>query len=230
MKHPISPDTSGLYEKIWNFVREQLSVRYPFFRRLLWNFSFQESSETSSAGTDGRVIYFCPNFLIKTFQDDPDTLEKLFLHMLYHCLFLHLILEIPSDVQRWNRACDLAVYRLIRHEKKEYRPAILYSQNPELPETCAMDDHQFWKQADRKKLLEQMKNLWNNSYGTGGFGLYGSDGRGTSPGSLQEEISLREKHRYDFHRFLRHFAVHREELHTDTDRSEEHTSELQSRE
>lgn len=38
MKHPISPDTSGLYEKIWNFVREQLSVRYPFFRRLLWNF------------------------------------------------------------------------------------------------------------------------------------------------------------------------------------------------
>ena len=41
MKHHISPDTSGLYEKIWNFVREQLSVRYPFFRRLLWNFSFQ---------------------------------------------------------------------------------------------------------------------------------------------------------------------------------------------
>ena len=100
------------------FVREQLSVRYPFFRRLLWNFSFQESAETSSAGTDGSVIYFCPDFLIKTFQDDPDTLEKLFLHMLYHCLFLHLILEIPSDVQRWNRACDLAVYRLICHEKK----------------------------------------------------------------------------------------------------------------
>ena len=177
MKHPISPDTSGLYEKIWNFVREQLSVRYPFFRRLLWNFSFQESSETSSAGTDGSVIYFCPDFLIKTFQDDPDTLEKLFLHMLYHCLFLHLILEIPSEAQRWDQACDLAVYRLIHHEKKEYRPAILYSQNPELPETCAMDDHQFWKQADRKKLLEQMKNLWNNSYGTGGFSLYGSNGR-----------------------------------------------------
>ena len=65
MKHPISPDTSGLYEKIWNFVREQLSVRYPFFRHLLWNFSFQESSETSSAGTDGSVIYFCPDFLDK---------------------------------------------------------------------------------------------------------------------------------------------------------------------
>ena len=81
-------------------------------------FFLQESSETSSAGTDGNVIYFCPDFLIKTFQDDPDTLEKLFLHMLYHCLFLHLILEIPSDAQRWDQACDLAVYRLIHHEKK----------------------------------------------------------------------------------------------------------------
>ncbi len=107
--------------------------------------------------------------------------------MLYHCLFLHLILEIPSDVQRWNRACDLAVYRLICHEKKEYRPAILYSQSPELPEACAMDDHQFWKKADRKKLLEQMKNLWNNSYGTGGFGLYGSDGRGASRGVCRKK-------------------------------------------
>ena len=114
----------------------------PFFVVFLWNFSFQESSETSSAGTDGSVIYFCPDFLIKTFQDDPDTLENFFLHMLYHCLFLHLILEIPSEARRWDQACDLAVYRLIHHEKKEYRPAILYSQNPELPETCAMDDHQ----------------------------------------------------------------------------------------
>ena len=41
MKHPISPDTSGLYEKIWNFVREQLSVRYPFFRRLHYPFQFR---------------------------------------------------------------------------------------------------------------------------------------------------------------------------------------------
>ncbi len=63
-----------------------------------------------------------------------------------------------------------------------------------------------------------MKNLWNNSYGTGGFGLYGSDGRGASPGSLQEEISLRENTAMIFIVFISDIlAVHREELHTDTE-------------
>ena len=36
----------------------------------------------------------------------------------------------------------------------------LYSQNPELAaKPVHMDDHQFWKQADRKKLLEQMHKI-----------------------------------------------------------------------
>lgn len=246
MNQPFSPDTSGLYQKIWNLTRDQLSVKYPFFHRLLQDFSFQASDETATAGTDGRTIYFCPDFLIKLFQNNPNALENLLLHMLYHCLFLHLILEAPSDtrsgLQLWNQACDFSVQRLIHKEKKEYRPTaicqeLLHSQQKrsiqtdsthtktQLPKFSSSesigrdftDDHQFWKRADRQALLEEMKNIWNNSQGSGGLGLYGFDGRGTAPGNLMEEILLREKHRYDFRRFLRRFAIHREELHTDTE-------------
>ena len=241
MAQTFSPDTSALYQKIWNLTRDQLSIKYPFFRSFLWNFSFQESHETGTVGTDGSTIYFCPSFVIKLFQNEPDALEELLLHILYHCLFLHLVLEMPSDVQSdtqlWKQACDLAVYRLIHKEQKEYRPAVICQEllrmrqgstvQAELPhielslsesiDQNITDDHQFWKKADRQALLEQMQNLWNNSQGSGGLGLYGSDGRGSAPGNMQEEILLREKHRYDFHRFLKRFAVHREELHTDTE-------------
>lgn len=246
MRQTFSPDPAVLYQRIWDLTRDQLSIKYPFFRRLLWNFSFQESDETDTAGTDGSTVYFCPAFVIKLFQNHPDTLEDLLLHMLYHCLFLHLILEVPSeaqaDTQLWKQACDLAVYRLIHKEQKEYRPAaicqeLLHAQKksslqtdsprmdtqlpkPSSSESIARDftdDHQFWKNADKQALLDQMKDIWNNSQGAGGFGLYGSDGRGSSPGNMQEEILLREKHRYDFRRFLRRFAIHREELHTDTE-------------
>lgn len=55
-------DDFSLYQKIWDFTREQLSVKYPFFRKLLWNFSFKESEDTETAGTDGRNIYFNPDF------------------------------------------------------------------------------------------------------------------------------------------------------------------------
>ena len=241
MNQTFAPESAVLYQKIWNLTRDQLSIKYPFFRGLLYNFSFQESDETTTVGTDGSTIYFCPDFLIKCFQTKPDALEDLFLHMLYHCLFLHLILEEPSDTpsgtKLWKQACDLSVQRLISNEKKEYRPAVIYQEllraqqeisvqtgqshiESPLPESITesfTDDHQFWKRADKQALLEEMKKLWNNNQGTGGLGLYGSDGIGSAPGNLTEEIMLREKHRYDFHRFLKRFAVHREELHTDTE-------------
>lgn len=233
MSQTLSPVSSGLYQKIWNLTREQLSVKYPFFHKLLWDFSFEESSETASAGTDGSVIYFNPAFLTDFFRNDPQKLENLLLHILYHCLFLHLVLDVPSDHQLWDQACDLAVYRLLHASEHpdagEYQPTIIYHRLLEMKEhNCSqdtdtapspepMDDHQFWKRADRQALLEQMQNFWNNSHGAGGLGLYGSDGRGSAPGNMQEEILLREKHRYDFRRFLKRFAIHREELHTDTE-------------
>ena len=82
-------DKHSLYQKIWELTREQLSVKYPFFRKLLWDFSFQESEDTRTAGTDGIIIYFNPDFVIRSFQNSATELEELFLHMLYHCLFLH---------------------------------------------------------------------------------------------------------------------------------------------
>lgn len=235
MNKTISPSLSLLCQKIWNHVREQFCVKYPFFHRILWNFSFQASSETASAGTDGTVIYYNPDFLIRVFQKEPETLENLLLHMLYHCMFLHLFLETPSDTALWNLSCDLSVHRLIHHERAEYRPDQIYrtflesrekssaSTIPASSEASApfpaafMDDHKFWKYANRQTLLEQIKTLWDIGIGTGGLGLYGSDGRGSTPGNMQEEIMLREKHRYDFRRYLKRFAIHREELHTDTE-------------
>ena len=85
MNRTVSAESCPLCLKIWNLAREQLSVKYPFFRKLIWDFSFQESSDTYTAGTDGHIIYFAPEFLIRTFQNDPDALESLLLHILYHC-------------------------------------------------------------------------------------------------------------------------------------------------
>ena len=89
MNRTVSAESCPLCLKIWNLTREQLSVKYPFFRKFIWDFSFQESSDTHTAGTDGHIIYFAPKFLIRTFRNDPDALETLLLHLLYHCLFLH---------------------------------------------------------------------------------------------------------------------------------------------
>ena len=219
MNRTVSAESCPLCLKIWNLTREQLSVKYPFFRKLIWDFSFQESSDTYTAGTDGHIIYFAPEFLIRTFQTDPDALESLLLHILYHCLFLHLVMETPSDHILWNQACDISVDRLITGGSDTISPSVIYQNlmtDASPKEHPTVDDHRFWRLTDRQKLLEQIKKIWNSGSGAAGLGLYGNSGRGTAPGNLSEKLALHHKHRYDFRRFLRHFAIQREELHTDT--------------
>ena len=208
-------DDFSLYQKIWDFTREQLSVKYPFFRKLLWNFSFEESEDTKSAGTDGKIIYFNPDFLLKSFQESSTKLEELFLHMLYHCLFLHLIMDVPPDCRLWDLACDAAVQRILQNEKKERDPMKIYQEfqnsalSPDSPELSAKDeainspdDHTFWKYTDRQKFLETIQQTLGGMSAAAGMGLYGNSGRGSAPGNQVEELSVEEKGKYDFHYFL----------------------------
>ena len=173
-------DKHSLYQNIWELTREQLSVKYPFFRKLLWDFSFQESEDTQTAGTDGSIIYFNPDVVIRSFQNSAIELEELFLHMLYHCLFLHPVMDVPADPVLWNLACDTAVQRILHNEKKEWDPMKIY------------------QEFSASEISEQ------------------TDPTASAPGNRTEELSVEEKGKYDFHRFLRRFAVHREEIHTDT--------------
>lgn len=218
--------TPSLYQKIWNLTREQLSAKYPFFRKLLWNFSFQESKDTRTAGTDGKTIYFNPDYLTKSFQESSTKLEELFLHILYHCLFLHPVMDVPENPELWNLSCDTAVRRILQNENAERDPMKIYQDfqadgGDSSPQTIfrsidSPDDHTFWKYTDRKQFLETIRKALGGMSGASGMGLYGNSGRGTAPGNQTEELSIEEKGKYDFHRFLRHFAVHREEIHTDT--------------
>ena len=123
MNHTVSAESCPLCLKIWNLTREQLSVKYPFFRKLIWDFSFQESSDTHTAGTDGHIIYFAPKFLIRTFQKRSGRTGNIAsCIMLYHCLFLHLVMESAPDQPSVDRACDLSVERLITGSRDVYVP------------------------------------------------------------------------------------------------------------
>ena len=46
--------------------------------------------------------------------------------MLYHCLFLHLIMDVPPDRRLWDLACDAAVQRILQNEKRERDPMKIY--------------------------------------------------------------------------------------------------------
>lgn len=194
--HLTRPD---LCLQIWNLTREQLSVKYPFLRSFLWYFTFRTSTETTTAGTDGSVIYFSHDFLLHTFRETPHQLEHFLLHTVGHCLLLHTIQEQTEDSATRKKNSDSAVEAFF----KEPYPAPFW------------DDHHFWNTAVNQDFLSRIALTLSSLTGVSGTGSYGNGSKGNSSGELSEELTIRNTGTYDFTHFLRQFARQGEEIKTD---------------
>ena len=194
--HLTRPD---LCLQIWNLTREQLSVKYPFLRSFLWYFTFRTSTETTTAGTDGSVIYFSHDFLLHTFRDTPHQLEHFLLHTVGHCLLLHTIQEQTEDSATRKKNSDSAVEAFF----KEPYPAPFW------------DDHHFWNTAVNQDFLSRIALTLSSLTGVSGTGSYGNGSKGNSSGELSEELTIRNTGTYDFTHFLKQFARQGEEIKTD---------------
>lgn len=194
--HLTRPD---LCLQIWNLTREQLSVKYPFLRNFLWYFTFRTSTETTTAGTDGSVIYFSHNFLLHTFRETPHQLEHFLLHTVGHCLLLHTIQEQTEDSATRKKNSDSAVEAFF----KEPYPAPFW------------DDHHFWNTAVNQDFLSRIALTLSSLTGVSGTGSYGNGSKGNSSGELSEELTIRNTGTYDFTHFLKQFARQGEEIKTD---------------
>ncbi len=194
--HLTRPD---LCLQIWNLTREQLSVKYPFLRSFLWYFTFRTSTETTTAGTDGSVIYFSHNFLLHTFRETPHQLEHFLLHTVGHCLLLHTIQEQTEDSATRKKNSDSAVEAFF----KEPYPAPFW------------DDHHFWNTAVNQDFLSRIALTLSSLTGVSETGSYGNGSKGNSSGELSEELTIRNTGTYDFTHFLKQFARQGEEIKTD---------------
>lgn len=194
--HLTRPD---LCLQIWNLTREQLSVKYPFLRSFLWYFTFRTSTETTTAGTNGSVIYFSHDFLLHTFRETPHQLEHFLLHTVGHCLLLHTIQEQTEDSATRKKNSDSAVEAFF----KEPYPAPFW------------DDHHFWNTAVNQDFLSRIALTLSSLTGVSGTGSYGNGSKGNSSGELSEELAIRNTGTYDFTHFLKQFARQGEEIKTD---------------
>lgn len=91
----------------------EICVRFPFLCAAVSALSVENTKNLKTIGTDGSVIKVNPLFLIKTYESQPQKLKKGYLHMLFHCLYLHPFFSPKEDEKCWNLACDLAVELLI---------------------------------------------------------------------------------------------------------------------
>lgn len=127
MKSRIELEAFG--KRILNETRTELYLAMHFMARALDSLDYTMDLNTRRCGTDARSIHFNPQFLFALFVESPQKLDRLYLHMLLHCLFRHMFTGDGRDPALWNLVCDIQTesvldsmdYEIIRRPPGAFR-------------------------------------------------------------------------------------------------------------
>lgn len=206
-------------------------------------------------GTDGICLYYTKAELVGFFIRGIEYLARVFLHTVFHCLYLHVI--PPEEKDYWDLACDLAAewaldesgwfplenmrkkqrnswYQMIwQEEKKRDTGACLRWLEKlakegktedllKIQQEFTVDCHAYWYEQknkpgriaadNRENMVETWENLRQNiSMQMQGRGLHA----GRQGGAGTDVYQPVHKRTYDYRKFLKQFAVCREEMQLD---------------
>ena len=117
---------------------------------------------------DGQAMYFPVRETLECYSREPAALRRGYLHMLLHCLYLHIFMEpeeslsseenLPEsgeEPETWNRKCDFFVENLI-NEACEKRVCSSLMKATDKKNTDK-------KNADRKNADMESSKAWNRS-------------------------------------------------------------------
>lgn len=190
------------------------------------------AAEQRGFRVDGDVVWYHPDDLIGLYARSPEALRRGYLHMLLHCLFLHLYSGHDHD-RLWNLACDVAVENLMEKQemprlsdgkKRDFIHNLdenlqsaeqIYEylkENGSPPEgDFAFDDHSWTSvgQGSREKWERQLLSAFGQKTGQGR--------RGWTPGGGEEVPAGEEGGEFDYRRCLSRFTFLREEVQLDLD-------------
>ncbi len=98
---------------ILNASRNELYLSLRFLDIALSGLQYQMNLSSLYVGTDGEKVLFNPRYLVERYQSDPVLVNRLYLHMLLHCIFRHPFHTGERDPALWGVACDVAVESII---------------------------------------------------------------------------------------------------------------------
>lgn len=128
-------------------IKRRLLVKYPFFGSVVANSNFIAEPAVGTAGTDGKNIYYNPNF-IDALTDDQQTF--IFAHEICHIAFDHVFRSEGIDKKLWNIASDAVINAFLKQDGLPIEGFV------DIPEAINFDVEGMYK-----KLLEEKKQQQN---------------------------------------------------------------------
>lgn len=100
-----------LSEKIILLVQNTLLLNLRFMDTAIFRLSPQIAQTTLA--TDGRYIYYGPEYILKRYKAKKNLVIRDVLHVILHCVFRHSFVSNSIDRTIWDLAADIAVEEII---------------------------------------------------------------------------------------------------------------------
>ena len=114
--------------------RSELYMNLPFLDGALASLPVRDGFDTSSLATDAKSLFFSGAWLAQHFERSRTSVNRAYLHTVFHCLLRHPAKMRGRDRDLWSLACDIAVeslldsldYRCLAPDKTSVRRRSLY--------------------------------------------------------------------------------------------------------
>lgn len=100
-------------EDILKNTRTELYLNMRFLDNALSSLAWTGATDIRLSATDGKRLFYQPQELMHLFKKSREAVNRMYLHILLHCIFMHIFPEEGIDAEYWNLACDVTVESII---------------------------------------------------------------------------------------------------------------------
>ena len=113
MAYEIEAGFENICRKILESSRNALYINMRYLDVALSSLAWEITTDIPRIGTDGLKIAYEPHYLADLYRENPMLVNRVYLHMVFHCIFRHLFRPCPEDRELWTLSCDMVVEALI---------------------------------------------------------------------------------------------------------------------
>jgi predicted metal-dependent peptidase len=106
-------DLTEIGLEILNTARNELYLNLPYLDVALCSLTFQPGGETCFVATDGERLVYDGSYLADRFLRSRTLVNRLYLHVILHCMLRHLSKKRGRESALWDIACDIAVESIL---------------------------------------------------------------------------------------------------------------------
>lgn len=135
-------------------LKRKMLVKYPFFGSVVANVDYKENKDIPTAGTDGEVIHYNPEYL-ELLSIDEQTF--IFAHEVCHIAFNHILRSEGKDPKLWNIATDGVINQLLKRDGLKIVPGCV-----DIAEAINYDAEQLYEKLLQEKQQKQQSGQGNS--------------------------------------------------------------------